>query len=399
MAQFQAINLDTIEKTAFAFSANLQYMTPAQIAVANIGVSVTAGTLCALSNAQIAALTSNQIKQIIACGLQGVITHAGGPRAWSRTQFESLSADAIAPMVNRNPATDKAYTTKDVPLFSAGGPLIGDINQGGYGDCFFLAGLAGLAQNDPSFVESAIISDANGIYSVRFFDSSGQANWVTINSEVTSSAAGSFGNGWVAIVEKAYTVFCSLYQGKAYDYSAILYGGFSNGLQSLTGNTATKYEGASYGIRSTLETWRKSAASVKAALKLGEVVMYASYQETWGDNKKIDLFGPHMYTVTGFNDTTDKFILRNPWGSSFFSANTFFEESADVLYGSYDGAPGIFFVNNSVGASSDAGQLTHIGLFTQALASEGSSTILVSASTESLISPLAASTLTSMLAA
>ena len=289
----------------------------------------------------------------------------------------SNGSNGGALVVAPNPISSTGYYTDNLPLFASTGPSINDVNQNGIGDCYFLAGLAGLAQDDPSFIESSIKSDGNGIYSVRFFDN-GKADWVTINDQVASNGAGSDNtsvkDSWAAIEEKAYVVFSNEYLGTADNYTAIN-GGFSNGLQAVTGDAVTDYFASS----STLATWDKDAISVEADLKEGEVVMYASYQSTVGGNGKTNLVADHMLTVTGFDSATGDFILRNPWGTTYGdpSWNITFEASAQQLFGNGGSTAGDFIVNDSVGAGSAAGQLTQ-ALAASAIPTSSAATILTS---------------------
>ena len=266
------------------------------------------------------------------------------------------------------------YYVSILPLFGSTGPVITDVNQGGIGDCYFEAALASLAYNNPSFIKSMIKDYGQGIYSVRFFND-GVVDWVTVDNQVGMYAANSPVSSWNAIVEKAYVSFRSEHLGGANNYDAIN-GGWDNGLRSLTGNTATYY----YGFGGTSASkWIEYSKAVITALQVGEVVMYGSFQDTVGVNGLANLVSQHMLTVTGFNFATDKFILRNPWGTTNGAPNwnILFEESAMELYGTPGvngnvGTTGGFIVNNSFGATSNVGQLT------QALASLGGQSVATS---------------------
>ena len=62
-------------------------------------------------------------------------------------------------------------------------PLYTDANQGELGDCYLIASLGEIALQDPASIESMITSEGNGVYSVRF-DVDGQADYVTVNTEL-----------------------------------------------------------------------------------------------------------------------------------------------------------------------------------------------------------------------
>ncbi len=81
----------------------------------------------------------------------------------------------------------------NLPLYSAGGPSISDINQGPLQDSFLLAGLAELVHQDPSAITQMIHSNGDGTYGVRFF-LGGQAIWMTVNSSIAMSTVAGFTN-------------------------------------------------------------------------------------------------------------------------------------------------------------------------------------------------------------
>ena len=68
------------------------------------------------------------------------------------------------------------------PLF-VNGPQFSDIHQGENGDCYFLASLAALAQNEPQDIVQAIAPLGDGTYTVRFYRN-GQAVYLRIDAEL-----------------------------------------------------------------------------------------------------------------------------------------------------------------------------------------------------------------------
>ena len=58
------------------------------------------------------------------------------------------------------------------PLFQDG-VSADDVNQRQFGDCWYVASLAGLAQKDPAFVQEGIKQNPNGTVSVRVWDKEG----------------------------------------------------------------------------------------------------------------------------------------------------------------------------------------------------------------------------------
>ncbi len=66
----------------------------------------------------------------------------------------------------------------NLPLFGPGGPSVGDLNQGGLGDCWFLAALNSLADGDPERLRDMVVDNGDGTYTVHFPDGS-----VTVDDE------------------------------------------------------------------------------------------------------------------------------------------------------------------------------------------------------------------------
>ena len=63
----------------------------------------------------------------------------------------------------------KFYEQNNYELFSARGPVPADVAQGNLGDCYFLATLASLAQNQPDKIKGMIRDNGDGTFSVRFY--------------------------------------------------------------------------------------------------------------------------------------------------------------------------------------------------------------------------------------
>jgi hypothetical protein len=233
------------------------------------------------------------------------------------------------------------------PLYgNAGAPQISDINQGAAGDCYFLAALGAVAQNDPSLIKNMIQSNGNGNYSVDF-QVNGKDDYVTVDSELATNGAygpyyaktGSDDSIWVPLVEKAYA---ELMQNpdvttgnggndhvNSYDAT---YGGTDEGLDAITGQSSTYYQAHSSQLASALAT----------AMADRQNVIFAS--ETAVDG----LVAGHMYTVTNYNENTGMVTLRNPWGQGSTSANPLDVTLALSKLPTSDG----FFIANGTAAKS-----------------------------------------------
>jgi hypothetical protein len=132
---------------------------------------------------------------------------------WANDQTATTLQSAAAAC---NPAALVAYSPVRGSLFGAEGPCYLDVQQGAVGDCWLLASLAEVAARAPSEIETMFTYDGNavengsqvGIYTVRFFNYAGAADYVTVDTELP--AGGGFydypANGvlWAALAEKAY---------------------------------------------------------------------------------------------------------------------------------------------------------------------------------------------------
>ena len=293
------------------------------------------------------------------------------------TDVRYLAASAVA--VSGNPTSWAGYYSDTLPLFS-NGATIDDINQGAYGDCVLMACLAGEALRNSPLATSMVQSNGDNTYTVRFYNSKNVATYVRVDNQVSNKAAGAprYGNAadsWVAIVEKAYAVFNTQELGWANSYDALEgSGGYYRTLHALTNVAPSSY--TSWGSSSSSGSWAASCAAVQTAVAQGYIVTYASNMSSTGSNGKTELVSNHMFTVTGYDAATSKFVLRNPWGTRVGgeSWNVTFEASATQLYGNGTQTQGgQFVVNDGRGRITSAGSYGSLDLLAQALATNSDS--------------------------
>ena len=217
-----------------------------------------------------------------------------------------------------HPAAGAAYSNVTGSLFGASGPKFSDVQQGNEGDCWLMSGLAAVAARYPSDITSMFTSAGTAVengttvnlYKVRFYDNSGRAEYVTVDSELP--AGGSYydhvGNGplWVALAEKAYAQA----NGKGYvtsgspntdSYDALNGGWPSWALHAITGLSSN-----GYAINPT---------NVGAAWNSGKIICLGSSPNA-NDNLIVgDSHGTHAYAVVNYNaNSSTPFELYNPWG-------------------------------------------------------------------------------------
>ncbi len=112
--------------------------------------------------------------------------------------------------------TSMVYTDfSGLPLFPTAGPQATDVKQGRIGDCYFLAPLASLTQENPDLIRRLVIELGDGTYAVRFRKDGGSV-YVRVDNDLVTWRGGTTplyaqlapeGAMWVAIVEKAYANF------------------------------------------------------------------------------------------------------------------------------------------------------------------------------------------------
>ncbi len=210
------------------------------------------------------------------------------------------------------------YTQINAPLFSAGGASLNDVNQGALGDCYVLAALAEVANNDPNFISSMIVNNGNNTYGVRFYVNDHE-EWVTVNDFIPTYTAngGQFvfnnssaqGNIWVDLVEKAYVQLNAEGNLGRYTsengYNSIWSGWPEQVLNQVTGTTTINYQAS---------TDPSTLASIVSALNAGNDVVLCSYSNSYNSSGQLCLVGSHAMSVTGYDSVTGDLIIRNPWG-------------------------------------------------------------------------------------
>lgn len=180
------------------------------------------------------------------------------------------------------------------------------VQQGGAGDCYFLAALVSQAQHNPQKIIDMIKDNGDGTFNIKFSDKTVKINAPT-DTELGLYADGA---GWVALIEKGYAVYRNektlLKRENPFDVSGA--GSFiiGRGIKELTGN--------SFETNALLVTTKSSTRSkLENATKEGKL-MTASINKQIIGKSEFNLPDAHVYTILGFDSKTDKVKIRNPWG-------------------------------------------------------------------------------------
>lgn len=237
----------------------------------------------------------------------------------------------------KDPVLDP-YATKytdysDRPLF-VDGAQYNDIIQGGLGDCYYLASLAGLAQQDPALVRQVIAPLGDGTYAVRFYRY-GREFYYRIDGDLPTNSYGKLvyarltpqGETWVALMEKAYAHF--RYNENTYD--SLTGGWMSTVLRELTNKSTDTHWTTSDANRTYtyIQTWLDAGHAVTA----GSIT-----------NPSSPVVGSHAYMVESVFTVDGVQYIRvyNPWGvdGRGVDSNTrdgLVTMTADVFVANFDG--------------------------------------------------------------
>jgi hypothetical protein len=238
------------------------------------------------------------------------------------TEWSGTLVDANGVMID-HPAVPGGVSYANVAgtLFGPNGPSYADVQQGsGVGDCWLIASLSEVAARAPQDITSMFTSAGtaveNGVtvnlYKVRFYNSAGTAEYVTVDTEFPTDASlfdqPVSGVLWVSLAEKAYAQA----NGEGYvtsgdpgidSYRALNHGcSPRHALEAITGNPASS---------DAVNPTNLAAAWTNKNIEF--IVMCSSPNA--GDNGVVgDANGTHAYAMIGYNaSSSTPFEFFNPW--------------------------------------------------------------------------------------
>lgn len=223
---------------------------------------------------------------------------------------------------------DRPTTTGTYRFFSGqlfvGGATYSDIHQGAIGDCYFLAALGEVALKSPSTITSMFFVNGDNTYTVKFFNSTGQAFYVTVDNVLPTDGGGNLfyasrgqrfsstsNELWVALAEKAYAQLNEFGwsrpgQSSGQNSYAALDGGYIYAaLGQISGRGTSAF---------TMTSAPTSFTSFVSAFNAGKMIGFASYANPAPGSGVI---GGHAYAVVSYNAYDQTVTLFNPWGTEY----------------------------------------------------------------------------------
>lgn len=238
--------------------------------------------------------------------------------------------------------TTYAYQSVSGNLYQ-GGISYRDVDQNDLGDCYFLAALGAVALDSPTTIQNMFVSqnDDNGdgitdSWTVRMFNN-GVADYVTVDRFLPTSGGGAafagWGGGhfsntnnelWVALLEKAYAQFnesgwigqdnTNSYNGTTLSRTAVSSnnGGINGGWAEVALRQITGLSAARHGMTTDFLFIRisDSVDELITAFNSDRMVVLCT-----PSSPESIIVGNHCYTLVGYNATTDRFQIYNPWAS------------------------------------------------------------------------------------
>jgi hypothetical protein len=217
------------------------------------------------------------------------------------------------------PSQDVTYESVAGSLFPHT-PTITDEHQGELGDCYFISSLGTIASSNPTAIENMFLNNGDGTYTVRFYTSSGTADYVTVNgmlptyngtlcfADYCASPTNASNPLWIPLAEKAYAEWNETgNEGRngTNTYAAIEGGWMGDVDAQVLGHSATDY-----GMTAN------NQQAMITALTSGEAVTIGTIgSSNNSDTLPYGLYGSHAYGVTGYSAANGgSFTLYNPWG-------------------------------------------------------------------------------------
>ncbi len=240
-------------------------------------------------------------------------------------QRRSVGADLPLPngqSYSSNTWTGDVYAS---PTGKDGEPTVelDDANQGGLNDCYFVAAMGAVANNNPKAIQDMIKDNGDGTYDVTLHLHQGFFSFLT-GSEETVTVTGNFPNKgtienpelayskygnekelWPMLIEKAY----AQYKG---GYDKIEFGNSGNAMQILTGESTTTFLTATTSDMDLISIIKVATTNGKPIT--ASSILFEEGDERKAKSKSLQVYEHHAYVVLSVDENNKTIELHNPWG-------------------------------------------------------------------------------------
>ena len=229
--------------------------------------------------------------------------------SFSNTADKTLDGDNLVDPTIMSGASYRNFA--GYSLFASTGPSINDIKQGSLGDCYFLGGLAAIAQDTPNAILKNMVDFNDGTFGIRLGN-----NYYRVDADLpvyTGSASlayaklGAQNSLWVAVAEKAF----AHYRKNTNSYASLEGGWGIEVNRAFRSVSLGDFAFSSFKSAADLGNAVYGAWAAKKAVTIGIIS---------NTNASIvgNLINSHLYTVVSVTKDSKgvvtSMVLRNPWG-------------------------------------------------------------------------------------
>lgn len=251
----------------------------------------------------------------------------------SRYQLPQLTLPQIEKLIQDGPSKDRPdlagmyrngcerIEQANRELFVSGKPRLDTIHQGRLGNCYCLAPLGAVLHVSPSRISDMFAPQADGKFEVRLGDRVVRVHTPT-DGEIAQTASNERDGVWVNLYEKAVGEACNAIkpsdQRSSSPIDALARGGSAGTMLSfITGHKIQRFSFA-FAKRESLTTEERAQILAQLRTYLCEAVEQQRAM-TCGTEKTTTpaINGNHAFAVLGYDRTTDRVKLWNPYGGQF----------------------------------------------------------------------------------
>ena len=104
--------------------------------------------------------------------------------------------------------------------------------------------------------------------------------------------------------------------------------GLNEAIKHISGSSSAYV----YAPRMSAGTWNTKNSEIISKVKNNKQIFVGCYKDSYDINGRKMFVSGHAFAIVGYDNSTDQFILRNPWGSGGSSYVGQFKASWSQLY-------------------------------------------------------------------